>query len=462
MFNYERQISLVELCWNILFHWRSLLLGAIFGAVLIGGIVYLRDMKTYNQNTKKAEQQEHSFNFTEEENNLIQSAITTQNMISELKKYQQNSILLNMSSGYKQTLKLEYYVNTNYIEGEKDYSLSLAAAYTNGITNGTLSEKIIDELDLKLETAYITELISASYDQNALITIEILYPDKIILEKISEILNDWIVKQTEIFTQQISEHTIGLLNKNIYVALDLNLLNRQQECQLKLNEFEQILSGQKAQMSAEQLSAVDQYYVSLGVIDETQKNELLPLPQISIKYATLGAIGVILLLGFWYICFGILSGKLQYSAELSDIYHLPILGILQSNTPKGVDRLLLNIKTYGQKRLNNEQWMHIITSKIELLCQQKQVNEIYLTSSNLYIINKSFISALQEELCEKKIKLFYGDNICYDMSSLHDAIKINRVVFIEQIGISTHQELRCVLKTMAEKDVQIIGCIAVE
>lgn len=462
MFNYERQISLGELCWNILFHWRSLLLGAISGAVLIGGMVYLRDMKTYNQNTKKAEQQEHSFNFTEEENNLIQSAITTQNMISELKMYQQNSILLNMSSGYKQTLKLEYYVNTNYMEGEKDYSLSLAAAYTNGITNGTLSEKIIDELDLNLETAYITELISANYDQNALITIEILYPDKVILEKISEILNDWIAKQTETFTQQISEHTIGLLNKNIYIAPDFDLLNRQQEYQLKLNDFEQILADLKAQMSEEQLSAFDQYYVSLGVIDETEKKELLPPPQISLKYTTLGAIGVILLFVIWYACFGILSGKLQYTAELSDMYHLPMLGILQSKTLKGIDRLLLNIKTYGQKRLSNEQWMHIITSKIELLCQQKQVNEIYLTGSNLFIINKSFISALQKELYEKKIKLFYGDNICYDMSSLHDVIKINRVILIEQIGISTHQELKCELKTIAEKDVQIIGCIAVE
>lgn len=124
----EREISLRELIWKILYGWRAVIVSALVFAVLLGGYSYVKSSQSIKnaKNQKNVSIVELEEGLSTQEKEAVEQAEAIQQQIIEKEEYQKESILMNVDAYHQDSKTLQYYVDTNYTwslnkENEEDY-----------------------------------------------------------------------------------------------------------------------------------------------------------------------------------------------------------------------------------------------------------------------------------------------------------------------------------------------------
>lgn len=480
----ERAISLQDLCWKIVLGWRRLLACAVIFAVVITAWQYVQGQKSYNEAMKKYREQTEALEsgesetltgrteFTDAELAQIQDAKALQSVLDRSRAYIQNSILMNTNAYRENVLILEYYVDSeyrfNYTEdNEVDYTNAVVDAYKHYGENGGLATEIDEELDLGYEFRYVQEIVgvtvAASMDT---FTVEIIYPDQVMLQKISDVVDAALQEQAAAISDSIGRHSLKLISETITVRTDSNLANYQQTYQNMVNNYRNQFNTLKNAMSAEQLDEIE-----MMVKEDEEEEENAPevelvepvKPGIGVGNFVLGAIAGLFLAAVWITCEVLFASRLQTVEELSDMYGLRLFGTvhLAEKKDSGFDKYLQKLKNRHKKQMPQEAWIDIICSNIELVCRSENLKQVYLTGSEWEKLDAQMVEYITEGLKKADIRVSYGGNICYDMVSLRDVYEVGNVILIEQENVSIYREMEKEMKTLAEQKVQILGSVGV-
>lgn len=480
----ERAISLQDLCWKIVLCWRRLLAFAVIFAVVVAAWQYVQGQKSYNDAMKKYREQTAAMEsgeseslagrteFTDAQLAQIQDAKALQSLLDRSRTYIQKSILMNTNPYRENVLILEYYVDSeyrfNYTEdNEVDYTNAVVDAYKHYGENGGLAAEIDEELDLGYEFRYVQEIVgvtvAASMDT---FTVEIIYPDQVILQKISDVVGAALQEQEAAISDSIGKHSLKLISETITVRTDSNLANYQQTYQNMVNNYRNQFNTLKNAMSAEQLAEIE-----MMVKEDDEEEEDAPevelvepvKPGIGVGNFVLGAIAGLFLAAVWITCEVLFASRLQTVEELSDMYGLRLFGTVQLTEKKssGFDSYLLKLKNRHKKQMPQEAWIDIICSNIELVCRSENIKQVYLTGSEWEKLDAETVEHITEGLKKADIRVSCGGNICYDMVSLRDVYEVGNVILIEQENVSIYREMEKEMKTLAEQKVQILGSVGV-
>ena len=140
----ERELSLMELFWNILFSWRQVICFGVIGAIALGGIKYVRDSRTYNAAQNVPAQEE--IVLTPEEEEQVKDAQIMIERVEDYEKYLDTSALMQINPYEKPVMELQYYVESDYTynytqDNQTDYTGDLMSLYYNYIRSGEMSNK---------------------------------------------------------------------------------------------------------------------------------------------------------------------------------------------------------------------------------------------------------------------------------------------------------------------------------
>ena len=168
----EKEVSVKEIFWKILFGWKCLLISAIVVAVLFAGVFYLRDWKNYKQKSKEqtSDRTEPENMFTEAEEKQLQTAEMLQKLISERLAYVEDSVKMNINASEENALVMTWYISSdyqfNYSEDvSKDYTEALVAAYEQYVQGGTLAQKVSEDMELEYGDKYLDEMFQVKNHQ---------------------------------------------------------------------------------------------------------------------------------------------------------------------------------------------------------------------------------------------------------------------------------------------------------
>ena len=191
--HYEPEIRLKDVFFEILYHWRSILIAAIVGALLLGGYQYYSIWSIHNKGLKTDEEQQYEYAMKDYELNLKTSKEAlrvNRTLLQQIQDYMTKSVLYNMDASslmreeraFAVTLKQEgNAIPANSFQDPVDYVM---ASYSSSLFNGVDPDKMLALLGTN-EKRYMSELVRIGVNTDTNIMTIVIYGDS--QEKLKEI-----------------------------------------------------------------------------------------------------------------------------------------------------------------------------------------------------------------------------------------------------------------------------------
>lgn len=479
----DRKIKLSDLMWEILLGWRLLLIFAVAFAVALGGLKYVRDMRASGQSDNTTvDIKEMEVQLTEEERAQIIAAKSLRMQISDQERYQSESIRINLNAYAKNTVVLQYYVDTDYSfnlneDISPDYVNDIIAAYVSYIENNGINQELGKQLEWDIDERYIGELVSAEADA---INVEDNKADAGIkmfqvwitgesadeAEELADVISELLAQYQMILNEKIGQHELTMIDRYSSVSVDRELSTEQKEFAASMKTLRTNLDSIVAEFSANQLSVWNLEWDAVEEAEEADGSAALneeTVPALSIKYFLVGAFGGVFLGCIWIVIYCLWSSRIRNMEELQQMYGVRGLGSLPETVKRkhvleGVDRWLLSLK-------DKEQWTaderkNLILTNIRVICKKEGVERIFLTSSvHMAEESKRTIDQLIDELQKFGIKAEYGDCITSNAASVERMAEIGQIIFIEKAGVSRYDSIEKEIAVCCEQNINILGAV---
>lgn len=457
----ERELSLMELFWNILFSWRQVICFGVIGAIALGGVKYAKDNRAYNAAQSAPDQEE--IVLTAEEEKQLKDARIMAERVKNYEKYLDTSALMQINPYEKPVLELQYYVESDYVfnytqDNQTDYTSDLMSLYCNYIRSGEMSNKVIEKLELSVSQADFSELCGVSQLGKTMV-IAITWNDEKELEEISNFIKAELSKMERNF-QEVGSHKLKLLQESHNVVADTELAEKKNTISNNITYINTQLNALKATMTEQQLAKL---YEETGMVNDNG-TEVLIEPGFNIKYIMLGSIGGIFVVCIWIACRTIFTAKLQNSEEIRILYKTRLLGEITVSPKKKqflsiIDEKLLAIRTRRKKKLSVEQQIKVVAANVALSCKQQNIEQIYITGSEYENNDSETLDLLKREIEAQNIQIKEGESIFYDAESLKQGTEIGNILFVEQIRQSIYDEISNELNLAREQKNNILGVV---
>ena len=458
----EREINLTDLFWKILFNWRKIICFSMITALLICGLKYILDNKTYLA-AQDINMEQGTIVLTAEEQEQIEDGIIMIERIENYEKYLNESALMQIDPYKKPVVELQYYIESDYTynytqDNKNDYTGNLMSLYYNYIRSGEMSSKLIKMVNFSISQADFSELCSVAQSGSTMV-VTFAWADEKKLEEISEFIKAQLVTKESEF-QEVGSHKLRLLRESKNVVADIDLAEKKNTLSNNIAYINTQLTTLKANMTEEQLNLLH----NGGEIEGGISKPEIPKPVPSKRYFLLGAFLGIFLICAWIACKMLFTARLQNPEEIRALYNTRLLGEVAVESKKKrflsvIDDKLLAIKNRRKKKLSAEQQIKVIAANISLSCRQQGIENIYMTGSEYENADTATLDMLKQELVGQNIQVKEGGNIFYDADSLKQGTEIGNMIFVEQTGKSIYDEIFNELNLAREQKNQILGVV---
>ncbi|MCR5213898.1 MAG: hypothetical protein K6E10_05745 [Eubacterium sp.] len=508
--NNDLEFDITSYIYNILKHWRFIILSMLLVGVLFNIYAYYKTKKDAQEIQQKLEEYEEISVFpasnnttlitlSEFEENLTPRQISeVNNLVSTYKMFQQpyadtvdyinNSILMQLDPKSTPTYTIQYLIDTHYVVEypvieKNDQCKNIIDSVSNILltqkTLNTISDSISTE-DSIIEAAYIKELIRINSSNN-LINISIYGRTENECKTIAQILKNNMPSSLNSLKKIYGDFDYVLVSENYSCNISDNILEMQQEKANNLtiiynttqNMLKNLTDEQKsyfyALISNENTISVE-LPVETKASDETTDYSELVVPTIKtfyIKYIIVGLIaGFILACGILYVLI-LLKGNLISASEIESKYNVPLLGIWRASAKKKklfnfIDNLLIKMFDAKNEYSDPEKSLNRIITDITLSANLNNWEKLNLITS-------SDNTELQEQIVQINNKLkgtftnIQTNNVLDgETESLNSLNKSEAVVIIEQINKSKLKNIKRVYSLCHRYQKPIIGYIIIK
>lgn len=483
-----REIDLLDMIADILSHWRGMIVALVLGAVLLGGVGYMRSFQT----AQSAQQQE----------SVVQDEATVQAQLSRLeqslddksramvltvvddekeydlkKTYSENSIYMQLNP--LQTVQTELIYQVQTADGSLDGQLG--AIYTSLLNNVGVYDWVAQQTEI--EAGYVGELISAETVSSLTIQwqqamslgtncvkVSILQSDTEACQKLAEAVKTYISEEQKQLNNELGQHALVLVSETTGFVMNKDLMDEQIKCRNEMASLQSTIATAKVGFTEEQ----KQYYELLTwekaehseqpAQNVTTEVESKPTPTISKKYVLLGAV----LFAFAYavvICMVyIFNTRLRETDELQSIYGIPQIGLVirESGRKIFLDKWVDSLRHYGKRKFTTEQSMELAFAAIKIAAVKNGLNNICLMGCNMSAGADKVCESLKAALEKEQISVSVLDNVLYDAEAMEKMDAMQGAVLVEKAGSTLYNEVAGELELLKRQDITVLGGIIVE
>ena len=482
----ERYILVENLMWKVLFMWKPMMIVAIVLALLVPSIKYVKDYRDMMMSieAEKSEEIEKDYGFTEEELEINKQYKECLKTLEEIKKYQENSIYLNINP-LKATKKTYTYTISPVNNGEE--VSEAASQYMEYLTSGQLARDIIGEKylvvkDNEIYVDYLQEFFNGFFTKK-----ENTFKEKdnndeyefcvyvVVVEdfEISDIsldltnLGDKVKNKIEAYkVSGDTEITITLTEEYEDKVLASSFYEEAELVQSVYSNYENKKEMLETQMSEEQIVAVQQEIEGEKSADNNeQKSEVeYQKPSFSKKYAILGfGIGIIIICAIVFVK-ELLEKKIQSVDEISEMYKIKTLGVIYTSsdfTGKNlIDKCLYVLRNKKYEKYKDIGTVAELTAaNIQIVCSNIDKKKVYVAGSEDYVSQREsgVYKKIEQILLQEGIELVFGENILNKAKAYMDMADAGAVIFVEKVGVSSYRNIEEELTKAKEANVKVIG-----
>lgn len=475
----EREICLSDLLWKIAGSWRMMLVLMVIFAVAVTGYKYYGAKKAAT-NTTQTEVSVESLKeqLTDQEKQGLENVENLENMVSKLKKYQKESVLMNIDAYQKNVVTLQYYVDTNYTynytkDVTPDYSNALVNAYTAYIENKGILQPVCEKLGETEREQYIGELITAGSrvatngnqidaadTSERIFAIYVTGEDMDAADQLADAVADAITAYQPSLEEQIGSHTLSLIDRYESVVADSNLATQQSTLSDTITTLQTKIDTMVAAFTPLQTQIYGQ---DNGTVSADTTTQAAPVT-VNKKYIVLGAFIGLFLGCCWIAAVYIFGRRIKSSEELQDAYGMRVFG--EATLPEEKKRLFGGVDRWIDKLQHKEQWTlaeqkDMILANLITTCRKESIDQVFVTTSlHQSEQEKAVTEAVLEEVRKAGIAVTFGENVARNARSLEQMSGIGRVIVIEHVGETEYTSLEKELDLCVQQKAEVLGVIA--
>lgn len=495
-----QEISLIDVFWSLLYHWRSLLLVALLLMLVMGGVGLSRN-NTSQQSTQSSFSTEVEGQEVSDYLNLLPDwqqvavnvAVDAQIGLDECENYKKESIYINLDAYHENICTLTYLLETEDSLGtsttkEKSATV-LKEIYLNYFASGALAYDIVWE-GKEITQAALSELILFSdqieFSNNQLGTDYEQFSVNVLgsSEADAEELAGLVDKQLKIYTEKIKpsygNYKLTLLSTEQGCVVDKKLLNAQKELNgtiignrnnlnTTLSTFTEqqrwIFDGLVKLERGEALS-VSEAFSGNTVLTTTRVDvSLKEKVSLFVKYGIIGGfVGLFCAALFWSVLY-IFTGTIKMPEDIENslgYFVIADLSVFKNKTSKkcfaGIDRWIDSVR--ARHRGSYEDEMKLLLTNLKALCKKNGVEKLHLASSGKAY--EGLVCCM--ELVEKELE---KENVLVSISYMSDRnnkayeemMEAGTVVFFETMKQSLWEGMLKMEARMEKQEVKVLGVV---
>ena len=447
--NQVMEINLRSLLFHLLYRWRSILIAAMIGAIVLCGYQYLSLKNIHDAGKLTAEERQHQLELQEYKENIESARNTLETntkLLQDQKTYQNESIYIRMdpqsvwTASNRYLVKIDQAVLAQQPQGSTlDLADGVLPAYSSPLSEAT-DEELREAFNTE-KPEYIGELVTtgSSITENT-ITVTVKAPTKETAQKGLALLHSKMEALAAGKAQEIEAHKLSLVSEEITLKVDETLSDKQEQMIKSIKENQDAL--QEARQTLDKL--------------EASGEPAAPGPHL-IRMAVFGFVIGLVLLVFIYIIQYAARGRLHSAKDLAERYGLPIFGEIaasgQIHDNKGLDRVFAKWEI-GKDVPEKETVYDNIAA---LNAEKTETKNILLVSTQPADKLKDVQDALTERVPEKTIRT-QGD-MTRNSEAIKEAAKADAVILVEAKEVSGIKEIDRMAENLIISEAKVIGAI---
>lgn len=485
----EREISLIDLVFEILLKWRMIVVAMVIGAVLLGGYSYWQSAKTIN--TEQSQNKVNNVTETQEElflrleNTLTEiqkNNVKTVLEYEEYNEYYNNSVLMQVDANSVPTTNLIFSVET---QNEKD-KVILISVYSQIIETGIVQCLTENGMDYN-EAAKAAELVAVKTDMGSqvdvllsstkgIITASVVHIDEAKCKELAEAIKNLVIAKEEELEALYGEIEVVLVDEFYATEMNMDILTKQRTI------FNNVVAGNanidklKAAFTQDETKYYEILKGGIAAIEtETEVPEteptpasvVTPSPSINLKLVIIGMLAFAFLYVFFVFVMYILNNKLRATDSIAELYDIIQLGVVSTVGGKKkflgfVDNLIIKLRDRNKRKFTKEEAEEIVAVAIKMAVRKSEKNEVSLVGCDVKKYTEDISNEIKALLEKEGITVSIVDNILYNAENLEKLENTNNVVLLEKAGFTMYDEVEQELEVMKRYKINVVGAVLVD
>ena len=288
----EREISLVDLIFDILLHWRTIVVAMLVGMLLLGSFSYVSSYRTSkaqearvesakqqleqemqaaleqseavdeaNKEALKAAEQEKLDKIAQVSKKWLEERLTDlqrynvnyvftyEELYREKVAYVEDSVLMQIDPNSVKRAEITFLVTS----GNRERTYNLVKLYEDFVRSGELFALLAD--DVGISTSDVNEIVSLEKESYSLqdgvdtIRVRINHYDEEVCEKLVQVIIDYMTAKCSELSNVIGNHEISILTQSLVTVSDTNIMSQQRSYFGDIATLESAIANYKSKFS---------------------------------------------------------------------------------------------------------------------------------------------------------------------------------------------------------------------
>lgn len=471
----EQEIDLIDLLFELLMHWRGMVVSMLVVAVLAAGYSFLsskasadharQQQEMLSQQIEQIQQEGTSSaesvdeDMKETEKLEVQKLLIYEELYAKKQEYYDNSYLLKCDANSMYQVTLTYTVNAT----NRTTACDIQQIYGRTIETSELLQQLSDASGVPFTT--IGELIGVSADNpdrgSKIFSVTLTAPNQEMADALTKVTQQYIKNLQKQLRGDGYEHTLDEVCDSQGPVVLGWLVDQQESVQNAILSYESTIASLRDSLSAK--SKIWDYYITQGGVSEP-----IPKVKISLKITLIGAIlGVFLYAAVICVQY-LMNSTLKRSDDLNQLYRLAALGrvTLPKESKKlpfqQVDDFILSLRNRNKTLLTETQATELAYTQTALTAKKTGAHRICMVGACLKDETLRICEEIKAKLEQDGFQIEILPDVLYSAQSAEKLDDTEAAVFVETVAGTRYEQMDEELAILNRLGILALGCITVE
>ena len=471
----EREVDFGDLLFELLMHWRGIIISTLVAAMLTAGYSFLSSKMSADQVRRQQEMlaerieqiQRDGTSFaemideemTEAEKLEVKKLCFYEKLYEEKQRYYADSCLMKSDANSMYEVTLTYTVNAV----NRTTACDIQQMYGKTIVTSELYQQLSEASGVPYST--IGELIEVGADTpdigSKIFTVTLTAPSQEMADALTEVTQQYMKNMQKQLRGDGVEHTLQeSCDVRGPVILDW-LIEQQETVQESILTYEDTIASLRDSLSTK--GEVWDYYITQGGVSEP-----VPKVKVSLKITLIGAVVGIILYAAWFCLQYLMDSTLKRSDDLDQLYGLSMLGRVTLSKESNqlpfhkVDDFILSVRDRNKKLLTEAQAAELAYTQTALIAKKADVHQICMMGACLKDGTLRFCEELKAKLEQDGFQISIMTDVLYNAKSAEKLGDTEAVVFVETVSVTRYEQMGEELAILKRLGIPALGCITVE
>ena len=471
----EQEIDLIDLLFELLMHWRGMVISMLVVAVLAAGYSFLsskmsadharQQQEMLSQQIEQIQQEGTSSaesvdeDMKETEKLEVQKLLIYEELYAKKQEYYDNSYLLKCDANSMYQVTLTYTVNTT----NRTTACDIQQIYGNTIETSALLQQLSDASGVPFTS--IGEMVDVSADNpdrgSKIFSVTLTAPNQEMADALTKVTQQYIKNLQKQLRGDGYEHTLDEVCDSQGPVVLGWLVDQQESVQNSILSYESTIASLRDSLSSK--SKIWDYYITQGGVSEP-----IPKVKISLKITLIGAILGIFLYAAVICVQYLMNSTLKRSDDLNQLYRLAALG--RVTLPKEgkklpfqqVDNFILSLRNRNKTLLTETQATELAYTQTALTAKKAGARRVCMVGACLKDETLRICEEIKAKLEQDGFQIEILPDVLYSAQSAEKLDDTEAAVFVETVAGTRYEQMDEELAILNRLGIPALGCITVE